>query len=320
MFWLLLCVFFSCKKVGDKDISSASALRSKDKCTSCKSNHSIKHITYEDADNSFPYESSDVTTFANGNLTHTANQSDAPVAAFRKRKNSKRGTNNYIFVSIGNTPSTLSKHNSTREPSSKSNTLQSVTTGSLSTPISSPKLSSLSSKSVGFGTSNVPTPVGINPSSSACSPIITRAPDGMRLRIFLPPVRYPSIPTVCPPDEFSSQGSDRDYQNGVDDVNPQTTSTSTTSTSVAATTTTYANTTDNGKLITSNPTTNIEDTSNSTSAVNKDSKDEPDSKHTNGFYESPPEQINTDAVMGRCKALYDYDANMYDELTIRTGK
>ena len=39
------------------------------------------------------------------------------------------------------------------------------------------------------------------------------------------------------------------------------------------------------------------------------------------FYdtEQPPPAPAVEA-MGRCKALYDYDANMYDELTIRTGE
>lgn len=72
--------------------------------------------------------------------------------------------------------------------------------------------------------------------------------------------RYPSLMLVT--DEFSSQGSDRDYQATMNDENAEP---------------------------------NI--------------KDRP-------YYAHP---LPTAAAGSRCKALYDYEANMYDELTIRTG-
>ena len=88
-----------------------------------------------------------------------------------------------------------------------------------------------------------------------------RKPANKPLRAFMCRTRYPSL--VLPTDEFSSQGSDRDYQNNV-----------------------------NGHEETSNV----------------DGKE---------FVQT----VNPATVQasGRCKALYDYDANMYDELTIRTG-
>lgn len=42
-------------------------------------------------------------------------------------------------------------------------------------------------------------------------------------------------------------------------------------------------------------------------------------EHMDTYDIQNPAPSNGEKVMGRCKALYDYDANMYDELTIRTG-
>lgn len=78
--------------------------------------------------------------------------------------------------------------------------------------------------------------------------------------VFMSAPRYPSLMLVT--DEFSSQGSDRDYQATMNDENAEP---------------------------------NI--------------KDRP-------YYAHP---LPTAASGSRCKALYDYEANMYDELTIRTG-
>ena len=78
--------------------------------------------------------------------------------------------------------------------------------------------------------------------------------------VFMSAPRYPSLMLVT--DEFSSQGSDRDYQATMNDENAEP---------------------------------NI--------------KDIP-------YYAHP---LPTAATGSRCKALYDYEANMYDELTIRTG-
>ena len=78
--------------------------------------------------------------------------------------------------------------------------------------------------------------------------------------VFMSAPRYPSLMLVT--DEFSSQGSDRDYQATMNDE-------------------------------TADP--NI--------------KDRP-------YYAHP---LPSAAPGSRCKALYDYEANMYDELTIRTG-
>lgn len=79
--------------------------------------------------------------------------------------------------------------------------------------------------------------------------------------VFMSPPRYPSLMIIA--DEFSSQGSDRDYQ----------------------------------------------------TAVTEDNLDSGIKDGT--YYARPLESVPT---VGRCKALYDYEANMYDELTIRTGQ
>ncbi|XP_068238088.1 LOW QUALITY PROTEIN: serine-rich adhesin for platelets [Palaemon carinicauda] len=80
-------------------------------------------------------------------------------------------------------------------------------------------------------------------------------------RMFMSAPRYPSLMIVT--DEFSSQGSDREYQNAV------------------------------------------------TGEDNVDATTKEDT-----YYARPLESA---PVVGRCKALYDYEANMYDELTIKTG-
>lgn len=80
-------------------------------------------------------------------------------------------------------------------------------------------------------------------------------------RVFMSAPRYPSLMII--PDEFSSQGSDRDYQTAVTEDN-----------------------------------------------VDSSTKD-------SVYYANP---LSSAPTVGRCKALYDYEANMYDELTIRTGQ
>ena len=80
-------------------------------------------------------------------------------------------------------------------------------------------------------------------------------------RAFMCRTCYPSLMRLT--DEFSSQGSDRDYQNTVH------------------------------------------------------AEDAADAGISDKFFVQPlPATVQ---ASGRCKALYDYDANMYDELTIRTG-
>ncbi|XP_071513677.1 uncharacterized protein Nost isoform X3 [Panulirus ornatus] len=79
-------------------------------------------------------------------------------------------------------------------------------------------------------------------------------------RVFMSAPRYPSLMIIA--DEFSSQGSDRDYQTVV-------------------------------------------------------TEDNVDSGTKDGVYYANP--LSSAPTGGRCKALYDYEANMYDELTIRTG-
>lgn len=78
--------------------------------------------------------------------------------------------------------------------------------------------------------------------------------------VFMSPPRYPSLMLVT--DEFSSQGSDRDYQATINEEN-----------------------------------------------IDSGPKD-------GSYYAHPLPAATTGS---RCKALYDYEANMYDELTIRTG-
>lgn len=79
--------------------------------------------------------------------------------------------------------------------------------------------------------------------------------------VFMSAPRYPSH-IVIVADEFSSQGSDRDYQTAV-------------------------------------------------------TQDTTDSGTKDGVYYAQP--LPSASTIGRCKALYDYEANMYDELSIRTG-
>ncbi|KAK8740521.1 hypothetical protein OTU49_002952 [Cherax quadricarinatus] len=78
--------------------------------------------------------------------------------------------------------------------------------------------------------------------------------------MFMSAPRYPSLMIIA--DEFSSQGSDRDYQTTM-------------------------------------------------------TEDNVDSGTKDGVYYAHP--LASAPSVGRCKALYDYEANMYDELTIRTG-
>ena len=121
---------------------------------------------------------------------------------------------------------------------------------------------------------------------------IPRAPHGMRLRIFLPPIHYPSLP-LLPSDEFSSQASDREYQNAEEAIlNRQN------------------NFTDYGQN--TQLTTAIEDAPAPDEGMDEE-KQRVDLKEREG-------PANEEIAHGRCKALYDYDANMYDELTIRTGE
>ncbi|XP_066964589.1 uncharacterized protein Nost isoform X3 [Macrobrachium rosenbergii] len=80
-------------------------------------------------------------------------------------------------------------------------------------------------------------------------------------RVFMSATRYPSLMIIT--DEFSSQGSDREYQNAV------------------------------------------------TGEDNVDATTKEDTYYSRPLQSAP--------VVGRCKALYDYEANMYDELTIKTG-
>lgn len=80
-------------------------------------------------------------------------------------------------------------------------------------------------------------------------------------RVFMSATRYPSLMIVT--DEFSSQGSDRDYQTAVT------------------------------------------------------GEDNIDAGTKDGTYYARP--LQSAPSVGRCKALYDYEANMYDELTIKTG-
>lgn len=219
---------------------------------------------------------------------------NVPKAALRRNKSIKTSTN-YVFVSIGNTPFTLSRHNTSRDAQSRSNTLQFTRT---SNAMSSPLLSSSAVKS---------STLTSNKSSSSFSNAACPAPDGMLLRVFLPPIRYPSLPTVVPPDEFSSQGSDRDYQNAVnaDDA----------TTNLVNHKTDYTNQEKEKVTATNSGSSGV--------ATDHEEGEQIDSHHpiaTIGFYDaqqSPPAEA--EVAMGRCKALYDYDANMYDELTIRTG-
>ena len=216
-----------------------------------------------------------IATVAVDSATNVNENNVVPKAAFRKRKNSKK-TNNYVYVSIGNTPSTVSK--SLSVPQSKSSTLRS--TNSASSPLTFSKLPNAK--------------LATNSSVDHSSPDMTipRAPHGMRLRIFLPPIRYPSL-SLLPSDEFSSQASDREYQNAEEAIPNR-----------------QNNFTDYGQN--TQLTTAIED-----APAPDEGMDEENQRVDFKEREGP---ANEEIAHGRCKALYDYDANMYDELTIRTGE
>ncbi|XP_047739333.1 nostrin [Hyalella azteca] len=112
-------------------------------------------------------------------------------------------------------------------------------------------------------------------------------------------------------DEFSSQGSDRDYQNAIHSpgsdiahnniVNQQSIKTE------CDQITNYDQNTETDK---------------SNGLGTEDSEQTSENQNpiaAIGFYATQPPPADAVEAMGRCKALYDYDANMYDELTIRTG-
>lgn len=232
----------------------------------------------------------------------TALNDGVPKAACRRKK-SVKNTNAFVFVSIGNTPSTLSKHNTSRDSAFKSNSLQSTRS---TNAVSSPMLSTtpiMASKSATLLSNKSLSSAGYNDVGVSFS----RAPDGMLLRVFLPPIRYPSLPIPLPPDEFSSQGSDREYQSA---VNPDDQTTNLVNNHQSN----YVNL-EKDKVTSTN--------SGSSGVVTDHEDAEPTKSNpiaTIGFYDSQPPPAEAEVAMGRCKALYDYDANMYDELTIKTGK
>ncbi|XP_047499176.1 uncharacterized protein LOC125045783 isoform X1 [Penaeus chinensis] len=110
-------------------------------------------------------------------------------------------------------------------------------------------------KASATATTTEPNTENENKAPSGTAPKPSKVP-----HVFMSPPRYPSLMIIA--DEFSSQGSDRDYQ----------------------------------------------------TAVTEDNLDSGIKDGT--YYARPLESVPT---VGRCKALYDYEANMYDELTIRTG-
>lgn len=233
-----------------------------------------------------------------------------PKATTRKSKLAKMAqATPVVFVSIGNTPDTVNRHNKTTQDGgtdSRSGTLKSThTTNSVASPLSSSGV--FPSSRSGTLTSNKS--VGSSTGPSDPDNCTSRVPDGMLLREFMPRIRYPSLPATPPPDEFSSQGSDREYQHAINTevahknlVNQQSVT--------EQVNTDYVNTKE------------VTDAAVEATAAQEAHQTSEDQNPISaiGFYATQPPPADSVAAMGRCKALYDYDANMYDELTIKTGK
>lgn len=108
------------------------------------------------------------------------------------------------------------------------------------------------------------------------------------------PVRYPSL--ILSADEFSSQGSDHpDYQTEIVETGQQVRNQKVLSQSL-----------ETRSVITEEPV---------NSSTNRSIPGAP----ADGMYFARPLTTTGGITMGRCKALYDYEANLYDELSIRTG-
>ncbi|KAF2354268.1 SH3 domain [Trinorchestia longiramus] len=250
-----------------------------------------------------------------------------PKAAVRKSKLAKRSVvTNVVYVSIGNTPDSVSRHNAAEkivvssDGTLKSTQTTSAISGSIHTALPSPSSRSgtlTSNKSLSNSSGPDSGPSSLFP-SSFCAETNPRAPVGMLLREFLPRIRYPSLP-IIPPDEFSSQGSDREYQNAITSigadvahnniVNQQSNRTDCDQiTNYVNHTATAAEVTEAVTKVAAARTTEAEQTSEEQNPI-----------AAIGFYATQPPPNDAVEAMGRCKALYDYDANMYDELTIRTG-
>ncbi|RXG72824.1 Nostrin [Armadillidium vulgare] len=113
-------------------------------------------------------------------------------------------------------------------------------------------------------------------------------------RAFMYPVRYPSL--ILSADEFSSQGSDHpDYQTEIVETGQQVRNQKVLSQSL-----------ETRSVITEEPV---------NSSTNRSIPGAP----ADGMYFARPLTTTGGITMGRCKALYDYEANLYDELSIRTG-
>lgn len=146
--------------------------------------------------------------------------------AIKRRKNKKSlkiiPSPVLVYVTVGNAPCILNRHNLVTSSASSSrndttftscssnrvapSTLQSSTLQSSTNKSTSSTLLSSTNKSLTLDSQKSTGSIASNP-----------LPEGMQLRVFLCPVFYPSLPVKT--DEFSSQGSDREYQTGISNDN-----------------------------------------------------------------------------------------------------